>query len=218
MGCDGWAEAISAMVDGEDPGVDPRLVRAHLARCPACAAHYDTLVAVRRHGLVHEAPELPDLAPRVTKLNAIADRASRWGYLRALLAAIAIEIIVMALPSLVLGHESDASGHAARHLGAFSVAYGVALLLVVHRPARARTVLPVAAVLGGTLAITAVVDLADGRIPLLGETAHLPELLSAALLWLLAVPARSAPPSQSGRRAPLRLADPRQDGPRREAM
>ena len=101
---------------------------------------------------------------------------------------VAIEIVALSLPALVLGDEQDTSAHGARHLGAFAVAYGVGLLVVVARPARARTMLPVAAVLAGALLITAVVDLANGRIPLVGEAWHLPEIVSVALIWLLAVP------------------------------
>ncbi len=131
---------------------------------------------------------MPDLAPRVVKLNAIADRLSRWGAARLMLGVVAVQIIAFALPALVLGEEQNTSAHAARHLGAFSVAYGVGLLVVVFRPARARTVLPVAAVLAGALVITAVIDMASGHVPLIGETGHIPELISVLLIWLLAVP------------------------------
>ena len=62
--------------------------------------------------------------------------------------------------------------------------------LMVVRPARARTMLPVAAVLAGALLITAVIDLLNGNVPLLGEATHLPELISVFLIWLLAVPSR----------------------------
>jgi hypothetical protein len=48
--------------------------------------------------------------------------------------------------------------------------------------------LPVAAVLAGALVITAVVDLVEGRVPLVGEAQHLPEVASVVLVWLLAVP------------------------------
>ena len=95
----------------------------------------------------------------------------------------------MSIPAL-LGDEPASSTHASRHLGAFAVAYGVGLLVVVARPARARTMLPVAAVLAGALLITAVIDLAQRHIPLVGEAAHLPELVSVILLWLIAVPPR----------------------------
>ena len=107
----------------------------------------------------------------------------------ALLAVVAVEIIVVSIPAL-LGDEPAASTHASRHLGAFAVAYGAGLLVVVARPARARTMFPVAAVLGCALVITAVVDLAQGHIPLVGEAAHVPELVSVILLWLIAVPPR----------------------------
>ena len=96
------------------------------------------------------------------------------------------------------GHRAT---HAARHLGAFTAAYGVGLLVVAVRPARARTMLPVAAVLAGALVITALVDLLDGRIPLVGEAQHLPEVLSVVLVWLLAIPRPRRPARR--RAAPL---------------
>jgi predicted anti-sigma-YlaC factor YlaD len=187
------------MVDGEEPGVDLRLVAAHLTRCAACREFESFAASDRRHALVHEVAPMPDLAPRVTKWAAMLDRASRWSLVRALLAVVAFEIIAFSLPALILGDESNTSAHAARHLGAFTVAYGVGLLVVVVRPARARAVLPVAAVLAGALVITAIIDLLDGQVPLLGETQHLPEVLSVALVWLLAVPS----PRRSGQRRRL---------------
>ena len=100
-----------------------------------------------------------------------------------------MEIIVVSIPPL-LGDERATSPHAARHLGAFAVAYGVGLLVVVARPARARTMLPVAIVVAAALVIGAVVDLAQRRIPLVEEAAHLPEVVSVGLVWLLAAPSR----------------------------
>ena len=109
--------------------------------------------------------------------------------MRGLLAVVAVEIIVVSVPAL-FGDKEATSTHAARHLGAFAVAYGVGLLVVVVRPARARTMLPVAAVLAGALVITSLVDLAQRRIPLVDEAAHLPEVVSVVLVWLIAVPPR----------------------------
>lgn len=132
---------------------------------------------------------MPDLSRRVARLAAIADRAASWSAVRVLLAVVAIEIIVFSFPDLVLGEDSGAAAtHTARHLGAFTVAYAVALLVVVVRPARARAVLPVAAVLSGALLIGAIVDLVQGRVPILDEATHLPELFSVLLLWLIASP------------------------------
>ncbi len=183
--------AVSADADGEDPGVDRRLLDAHLAGCPGCRAYRAELAGVRRHTLVASAPEMPDLSRRVTRLNAAADRASRWGLLRALLALVALEVFVLALPDLVLGEGSSSSAHvahAARHLGSFSIAYAVALALVVIRPARARAILPVTMVLAGALVVTAVADVVQGRVPLVGEVSHVPEVLSVGLVWMLARP------------------------------
>ena len=187
MTCDRWREAISADVDGEDPGLDRRLLAAHLARCPGCRS-FATAVARPR-----TTPAPPDLSRRVRKLAAAADRAGRGSIVRVLLTVVAAQIIVMSLPALVIGDER----HAARHLGAFTAAYGVGLLVVAVRPARARTLLPVAAVLAGALVISAVVDLVDGRIPLVNEAQHLPEVVSVVLVWLLAVPVPRRPVVES---------------------
>jgi predicted anti-sigma-YlaC factor YlaD len=189
MDCDRWRDAISARLDGEDPGIDAALVDAHLERCAACRAFASSAAAARPAQRIGLAAEVPDLSRRVRKAVALADRAGRWSIVRALLFVVAVEIIAFSLPALVLGDEQGTGGHAARHLGAFTAAYGVGLLLVAARPARARTMLPVSVVLAGALVITAVVDLVDGRIPLVGEAQHLPELISVVLMWLLAVPA-----------------------------
>lgn len=130
---------------------------------------------------------MPDLSRRVSKLAAVADRASAWGVVRLLLVVVALEVMVLSVPALVASGEGS-EVHDARHLSAFTIAYGVALLVVAVRPARARTVLPVAAVLAGALLITAVVDLLEGNVPLLGEAVHIPEVISVVLVWLLATP------------------------------
>lgn len=183
MDCDRWQNAISASADGEDPELEDRLIDAHLSSCAACRSFAAAIEGSRRRLAVQGAPEMPDLSRHVSKRVAVADRMSRWGVARALLAVVAIEVIVLSAPSLL-----DNANHDGRHLGAFSIAYGVSLLVVVARPARARTVLPVAAVLAGALVITTVVDLGRGVVPLTDEATHLPELFSVVLVWLLTVP------------------------------
>lgn len=206
--CDRWREALSAIADGEDPGIELRLIDAHLARCSECDAFAVAIDGSRRRTVVRSAAPMPDLSRRVSKLNALADRASRWGVVRALLVVLAMEVIVVSVPLLFTGDE-QVDGHDARHLGAFTIAYAVALLVVAARPARARTVLPVAAVLAGALLITAVVDLGRGVVPLVNEATHIPELISVVLLWLLAVPAPRRHETGKGppTRSPLSLVD-----------
>jgi predicted anti-sigma-YlaC factor YlaD len=220
MSCGQWITAISAEADGEDPGVDPRLLTAHLESCASCRAYRDQVGGLRRASAVASAEEMPDLSRRVAKMNAVADRAGHWVVVRALLGLVAAVIIVVSVPAL-FGDEGP-SVHESRHVGAFSVAYAVALLLVVIRPARARAILPVTMVLAGALFITALIDVVEGHVPLIDETAHLPELFSVVLVWLLArpVPAPGGPVASgdpAGGQA-LHLVAPDDDGqPTREA-
>ena len=189
MDCSRWRDALSAMADGEPAGIDERLVAAHVARCPGCRA-YSEMLRSTANVVSLPAPQADplDLSKRISRLNAAADRAAHWSVLRIVLAVVAVQVIAFALPALVLGEEQDTATHAARHLGAFGVAYGVALMVVVIRPARARSILPLALVLAGAQVIAAVVDLASGRIPIVGEAQHLPQIISVFLIWLLAVP------------------------------
>jgi predicted anti-sigma-YlaC factor YlaD len=191
MACDTWREAISAIADGEVSPVDVRLLDAHVSRCPSCSEFREVVEATRQAVRLRTAVPTSDLTGRIVKANALAERRARWNLARAALAVVAVEVVVFSVPDL-LGDASGSSAHAARHLGAFSVAYAVALLVVVVRPTRARIMLPVAAVLAGALLITAAIDLAAGEVPLVSEATHLPELLSVVLLWLLARPSPAA--------------------------
>jgi predicted anti-sigma-YlaC factor YlaD len=188
MACSRWRDAISAMADGEEADIDERLVAAHVSRCPECQSYKEMIETAPSFTRIEAVAEVPDLSKPISKLTAAADRAAHWSILRIVLAVVAVQVIAFALPALVLGEEKDAATHSARHLGAFGVAYGVALLVVVVRPARARSILPVALVLAGAQVLGAVVDLASGRIPLISEARHLPQIISVFLIWFLAVP------------------------------
>ncbi len=152
---------------------------------------------------------MPDLSRTISKLSSAADSAAHWSILRVVLAIVAVQVVAFALPALILGEEHGVATHAARHLGAFGVAYGVALMVVVVRPARARSILPVAMVLAGAQVLGAIVDLATGRIPLIGEVRHLPQIISVFLIWFLAVPTtrRGADKTKPSKTPHLEVAD-----------
>lgn len=175
--CAVWREALSSVHVGGEPGIDQRLLDAHLRRCDDCQAFAELVRGSR------PATDT-DLAARVVHSARQADR-ERAGAARWLLAVVAVQVIVFAVGDL-LSDGDDA--HGIRHLGAFSIAYAVGLLGVVWRPARARTMLPVATVLAAALAITAAIDVARGHAPLVGEALHLSELASVGLIWWMAVP------------------------------
>jgi predicted anti-sigma-YlaC factor YlaD len=197
------------MADGESADIDERLVAAHVARCPGCQAYKEMIEASPNFSRIDVAAEMPDMSKSISKLNAAADRAAHWSILRIVLAVVAVQVIAFALPALLLGEENGIATHSARHLGAFGVAYGVALMVVVVRPARARSILPVAMVLAGAQVLGAIVDLATGRIPLVGEARHLPQIISVFLIWFLAVPTerRRRTKPKPGDRPRLKLVD-----------
>ena len=141
------------------------------------------------------APEVADLSREVARATARADRARHAPLVRGALLAVALVIIGLSVPPLLGDGATGSASHDARHVGAFAIAYAVGLVVVAIRPARARTMLPVAGVLTLALAITAVFDVSAGTIPLLREVVHVPELLSVALVWVLATPGRVPDPA-----------------------
>jgi len=176
-------EAISALADGEDPGLDPSLVEAHIATCPSCRSQREFIHGLRRSKL-REAETQDDLAPAVVRSARMLDGVWTWTFPRGVLAICAVVIALTSFGDLLGGSEID--GHDARHLGAFSLAYVIALGVVVVRPARARTVLPISVVVTAALLITAVIDVADGAVSLSRELSHTPEIISLIAVWALA--------------------------------
>jgi predicted anti-sigma-YlaC factor YlaD len=186
LSCTEYEDALSALADNEPSLLASDVVERHLVGCVSCRQFQ---AATRGPAL---APALAvvdtpaDEALRMSRLVAKVDRNSTPETVRYLLGAVALSIILLALPELFASDTSGAVAHADRHLGSFSAAYGVLLLVTAVRPARARTALPVAVVLAAAIGITAISDLVRGKIPLVGEVLHLPELLSVVLVWLLA--------------------------------
>ncbi|MCU1365461.1 MAG: hypothetical protein JWN39_1100 [Ilumatobacteraceae bacterium] len=202
MTCDPWLEAISARADGEPPTIDDRMVDSHIASCPSCRSFADNLHELRRASVDVAAP-MPDLSGRVVKAARLADRNSVWWVLRLGLGVVAVQVVVLSTPALLLGHESGSDPHTARHLGSFAIAYAIGLLVVALRPAKARGMLPLAAALAGCLAITAVIDIAEGRVPAVAEMHHVPEVVGLVLVWVLAMPKRLPTMTAGGRHRKL---------------
>ena len=64
--------------------------------------------------------------------------------------------------------------------------------------------------LAAALLITAVIDVAEGHVPLVNEAAHIPELVSVALVWVLSRPTPDRGPTAAradGSGRPLRVLD-----------
>ena len=197
MTCDQIREAISARLDGEDPGVPGADVDAHLATCAGCRAFADGAGALHRSVRLAPAPEVPDLTPKV--LAAIgsepegAGNAGRTFVLRLVLAVLGLVQVAVAVPAL-FGEDGGLAVHSARHLGSFSLALAVGFLFAAWRPTRVAGLLPVAVALVACLIGTSVLDVVDGRAAALSEASHVTEIAGLVAVWLLAhsvVPRRS---------------------------
>jgi predicted anti-sigma-YlaC factor YlaD len=185
--CERWEESISALADGEEPDLAPALVQSHVADCPDCRRFADRL------GYNPADTADPSFTAAVVRRNVELDRAEGTRLLRALIALCAVAIAAVALQPLVSGQLDGITSHDARHVGAFGIAFAAALGVVVWRPARARSIVPVTVVLAAAVILTAALDIALGAATVVGELIHLPELLSVLLVWLLATPAGRRP-------------------------
>ena len=65
MDCDALREALSARLDGEDPGVDDAALDAHVAGCRACRAWAEDAAALHRLVRVRAADPVPDLTAAI---------------------------------------------------------------------------------------------------------------------------------------------------------
>jgi predicted anti-sigma-YlaC factor YlaD len=195
MDCEQCRTALSADLDGEDPGVPRSAVDLHLAGCGECRAFE------AGSARLHRAPAepVPDLSSAILSAipPAVPDPApvdERVQFLRVTLAVVAVIQLAMAVPALVLGDDAGLPTHVARHLGSFAVALGVGLLVVAWRPDRAPGILPVIGAVVLCLVASSVADILSGRAAPGAEVSHAPELVGLVTVWLLA---RSSPARMS---------------------
>ena len=190
MECDQYRLGISARLDGEDTGVDDATLAWHLASCEGCRAFESEAIQIARTVRAASAEAAPDLSPSImaaiNRERVGAKRRFDPQALRAGLVTLAVVQMVLALPVLLLGRDAGAPVHIAREVGSFDFALAVGFLFVGWRPARAYGMLPLVAALVACLGITTAVDLARGTATLLGESAHLLDVLCLAAVWEMA--------------------------------
>jgi predicted anti-sigma-YlaC factor YlaD len=190
MDCEQYRLGISARLDGEDAGIDDATLAWHLANCEPCRRFESEAIALTRAVRVAAAETPPDLAPAIMAAvnQELAASSSRFDpqALRSGLIALAAVQMVLALPVLLLGRDAGAPVHIAREVGSFDFALAVGFLFVGWRPARAYGMLPLVAALVLCLGVSTAVDLVRGTATLLGESAHLLDLMGLASVWELA--------------------------------
>jgi predicted anti-sigma-YlaC factor YlaD len=183
--CAAVREAVSARLDGEASPLEPGAVERHLAGCADCRRFRAGAAAVDRRTRVCEAGEVPDLATSIVAALA-PDGAGRGRRVRDLRGVVALAgLAQLVVGAALLAGLLDTGGHLGRDLGAFEVALGVGFLYAAWQPHRAAGVLPMAAVVAGTVLVGSTLDLVAGRATLLMELPHLSELVGVAALWAL---------------------------------
>jgi predicted anti-sigma-YlaC factor YlaD len=206
MECDWVREAISARIDGEDPGVPDGAIEAHLATCAACRGWQQRAHAMTRRARLGGRFLEQDLTARV--LAAIPPEparrqpALRWSMAwngemarRAGLAAVAVAQLAITIPLLILGHDHDAGLHAAHELGSFELALAIAFAVGAVRPALSAGLVWPCAIAATALAGTAIADVVAGQAFGVDEAQHLIAVAGAVLLcWQARTVGRSAEP------------------------
>lgn len=190
MECFRAREALSALLDGEDPGVERDVVRPHLDSCPACSRWQEDAAGLdRRMRLAPATTEgEPDLAARVLP-NVRLPRPRRWpAVVRAALAVVALAQLGIAAANLAgpLGlHTTLPSAHMSHEVTAFNLAFGVALLGIAHDSRRANGQLPLLTSFLVVLAAVSTFDLSSGNVGWSRLATHAPIVLGLLLTVVL---------------------------------
>jgi predicted anti-sigma-YlaC factor YlaD len=222
--CDRAREAISALIDGEDPGLPGEVLEAHLADCAACQSWRQAAHEVTRRARIGGRFLDHDLTAAVLAAVPATPPARRQPVTqRAGLAVVAVAQLAITIPSLILGHDHAAGVHAAHELGSFDLALAIAFAVGAIRPALSAGLAWPCGVAAAGLAGTAIVDLVGGQTLGADEAQHLVAVCGAVLLFWQArtVGGRTAaaaadapgigipgtPARTAGRRRPLREPD-----------
>ncbi len=183
--CDRAHEAISALIDGEEPGLPEDVLDAHLAGCAACRAWLQAAHEVTRRARIG-APFLDrDLTSSVLAAipAAAPPKRRRRVTQRAGLTVAALAQLAITVPLLILGHDHEAGVHAAHELGSFDLALAITFAVGAIRPALSAGLAWPCAVAAAGLAGTAIADLASGHTIGADEAQHLVAVCGTVLLF-----------------------------------
>jgi predicted anti-sigma-YlaC factor YlaD len=196
--CETARDALSAQLDGEDPGNAE--VDAHLETCPACRSWLDGAARVTRLARTSRAPELAPLRPdALAAIVAAAPGRARARLaltLRAALGALgAVQLLLALAQVLAIGgdvghvHGTTVDGATPNHLwhesAAWNVAIGAGFLWIALRRTRPSGLVPTLTAFIGVLTLLSVVDVANGRVEPVRLVSH--GLILAGYLVILAL-------------------------------
>ncbi|GHF29595.1 hypothetical protein GCM10017786_74490 [Amycolatopsis deserti] len=190
MDCATAREAISATLDGEDPGVDPAALDEHVAHCAACLTWQDEAAAVTRLVRLEPAAAAPDVAGRVLDHAPAPSTRLDWPRLVLVITAIAQLSIVVSLlfmpQPMADGMSVQPGSHLEHEAAAFNFAIAIALLWAAAKPRQARSQLPVLLSFAAVLVGLSLFDALGGRVGWERLASHLPLLFGVVCAVLIA--------------------------------
>jgi predicted anti-sigma-YlaC factor YlaD len=183
MTCPEW-EDVSAALDGELPADASHAALRHAARCPICRTALDTVIEPAPD--VASTAQVPSFGSDMVTAPERRWLTGRWTRLLLLFAAVVI--VAEAVPVYIRGDGLDAQTHAARHLAAWQIGFGVGLFVAAWVSRMSQAMLALASSFAILSAVATIINLAAGHSGPLAETVHLIELIAVFLLWRITPP------------------------------
>lgn len=183
-----WWEQVSASADGELTEPERATADAHAAACPTCSSLLET--TTRLHPAMRPAISSASLSAGIDPAQ-LTGQERRWlsgRWARRLLLVAAIIIVVEAIPAYIRGEGPSAESHAARHLAAWQIGFGVGLFVAAWVSRMSHAMLALAATFATLTVIATAIDIIGGHSGPLAEAVHLVELIGIFLLWRLTPP------------------------------
>jgi predicted anti-sigma-YlaC factor YlaD len=184
-----WWEQVSASADGELTETERAAADVHTSTCPDCAA------SLKATALLRPAPRTATTpAPSHTAgINAdqLTSQERRWlsgRWARRLLLVAAVIIVIEAIPAYIRGDGPSAETHAARHLAAWQIGFGIGLIVAAWVSRMSHAMLAFAATFAALTIVATGIDVIGGHSGPLAEPVHLVELVGVFLLWRLTPP------------------------------
>jgi predicted anti-sigma-YlaC factor YlaD len=184
-----WWEQVSASADGELPAAERAAADAHAATCPSCSAALRATAALRP--APHVAAAVDSSRASVFDPQQLSNEERRWfggRWARRLLIVAAIVIVIEALPAYIRGEGLSAESHAARHLAAWQIGFGVGLFVAAWVSRMSHAMLALAATFAALTVGATAIDVISGHRGPWAESVHLVELIGVFLLWRLTPP------------------------------
>jgi hypothetical protein len=184
-----WWEQVSASADGELPEPERAAADAHAATCANCSTALRATAALRP--APHPAAAIESSGASVFDPQRLTGGERRWlggRWARRLLIVAAIIIVLEAVPAYIRGEGLSAESHAARHLAAWQIGFGVGLLVAAWVSRMSHAMLALAATFAALTVGATTIDLISGHSGPWAESVHLVELIGVFLLWRLTPP------------------------------